>query len=60
MAKRATRTIPVVMLNAIPPVEQGFIDSLGRPGGNITGTALSAPETVGKILQALKEAAPTG
>lgn len=47
-------------LNAIPPVEQGFIDSLGRPGGNITGTAWSAPETVGKILQVLKEAAPTG
>jgi putative ABC transport system substrate-binding protein len=57
-AKRATRTIPVVMLNAVSPVEQGFIDSLGRPGGNITGTAWSSPETVGKILQVLKEAAP--
>ena len=58
VAKRATRTIPVVMLNAVSPVEQGFIDSLGRPGGNITGTAWSSPETVGKILQVLKEAAP--
>jgi putative ABC transport system substrate-binding protein len=58
VAKRATRTIPVVMLNAISPVEQGFIDSLGRPGGNITGTAWSSPETMGKILQVLKEAAP--
>jgi putative ABC transport system substrate-binding protein len=57
-AKRATRTIPIVMLNAVSPVEQGFIDSLGRPGGNITGTAWSSPETVGKILQVLKEAAP--
>jgi putative ABC transport system substrate-binding protein len=57
-AKRATRTIPVVMLNAVSPVEQGFIESLGRPGGNITGTAWSSPETVGKILQVLKEAAP--
>lgn len=57
-AKRATRTVPVVMLNAVSPVEQGFIDSLARPGGNITGTAWSSPETVGKILQVLKEAAP--
>ena len=57
-AKRATRTIPVVMLNAVSPVEQGFIESLGRPGGNITGTAWSSPETVGKILQVLKETAP--
>lgn len=57
-AKRATRTIPVVMMNAVAPVQQGFIDSLGRPGGNITGTAWSSLETVGKILQVLKEAAP--
>ncbi len=57
-AKRATRTIPVVMLNAVSPVEQGFVESLARPGGNITGTAWSSPETVGKILQVLKEAAP--
>ncbi len=58
VAKRATRTIPVVMFNAVSPVEQGFIDSLGRPGGNITGTAWSSLETVGKIMQVLKEAAP--
>ena len=57
-AKRATRTIPVIMLNAVSPVEQGFIDSLGRPGGNITGTAWSSSETLGKIMQVLKEAAP--
>lgn len=57
-AKRATRTIPIVMLNAVSPVEQGFIESLARPGGNITGTAWSSLETVGKILQVLKEAAP--
>ena len=57
-AKRATRTIPVVMLNAVSPVEQGFVESLARPGGNVTGTAWSSPETVGKILQVLKEAAP--
>ena len=57
-AKSVTRTVPVVMLNAISPVEQGFVDSLGRPGGNITGTAWSSPETMGKILEVLKEAAP--
>ncbi len=57
-AKAATRSIPVVMLNALSPVEQGFVESLARPGGNVTGTAWSSPETVGKILQVLKEAAP--
>jgi putative ABC transport system substrate-binding protein len=57
-AKRATRTIPVVILNGVSPVEAGFVDSLARPGGNITGTAWSSPETVGKILEVLKEAGP--
>ena len=57
-AKRATRAIPVVMLNAVSPVEAGFVDSLSRPGGNITGTAWSSPETMGKILEVLKEAGP--
>jgi putative ABC transport system substrate-binding protein len=58
VAQRATRSIPIVMLNAIAPVEQGFVASLARPGGNITGTAWSSPETMGKILEVLKEAAP--
>jgi len=57
-AKKATQTIPIVMLNAVSPVEQGFVASLARPGGNVTGTAWSSPETMGKILQVLKEAAP--
>ncbi len=57
-AQRATRMIPVVMLNAVSPVEQGFVASLARPGGNITGTAWSSPETMGKMLEVLKEAAP--
>jgi putative ABC transport system substrate-binding protein len=57
-AKAATRTIPIVMFNSINPVEQGFVDSLARPGGNITGTAWSAPEVSGKILQVLGEAVP--
>jgi len=57
-AQRATRTIPIVMLNSLSPVEQGFVASLARPGGNITGTAWSSPETAAKILSVLKEAAP--
>ena len=57
-AKRATRSIPIVMFNSINPVEQGFVESLARPGGNVTGTAWSAPEITAKILQVLQEAAP--
>ena len=57
-AKGATRSIPIVMFNSINPVEQGFVESLARPGGNITGTAWSAPEVGAKILQVLHEAAP--
>jgi putative ABC transport system substrate-binding protein len=57
-AQRATRTIPIVMLNSLSPVEQGFVASLARPGANITGTAWSSPETGAKILSVLKEAAP--
>lgn len=57
-AKATTQSIPIVMLNALAPVEQGYVASLARPGGNITGTAWSSPETMGKILEVLKEAAP--
>jgi putative ABC transport system substrate-binding protein len=57
-AKGATNSIPIVMFNAINPVERGFVQSLARPGGNLTGTAWSAPEVSGKILQVLHEAAP--
>ncbi|MEW6687794.1 MAG: ABC transporter substrate-binding protein [Pseudomonadota bacterium] len=57
-ARGATRTIPIVMLNALSPVERGFVASLARPGGNVTGTAWSSPETMGKIIQVIKEAAP--
>lgn len=57
-AKRATRSIPIVMLSALSPVELGFVESLARPGGNVTGTAWSAPETAGKILEVLRDAAP--
>lgn len=57
-AKRATSSIPIVMFNSVNPVEQGFVESLARPGGNVTGTAWSAPEITSKILQVLQEAAP--
>ena len=57
--KQATATIPVVMAVSRDPVGSGFIASLARPGGNITGLANDpAPEIGGKNLQLLKEAAP--
>lgn len=57
-AKRATRTIPIVMLNGNFPVESGLVESFAKPGGNITGTAYISPETVEKQVQLLKETAP--
>lgn len=57
-AKQATRTIPIVMQVGSAPVESGFIESLARPGGNITGTVWSGPEHHSKCLEMLKQAAP--
>jgi len=57
-AKQATGTIPIVMAGIIDPVATGFVASLARPGGNITGLSLMAPELVGKQLQILKEVVP--
>ena len=58
-AKRATSTIPVVMLAVADPVGAGFVSSLARPGGNLTGLSLDAtPELFAKQLQLLKEARP--
>ena len=57
-AQRATRTIPIVMFNSLNPVEQGFVQSLARPGGNITGTAWGSPEVAAMLLEVLKEAVP--
>jgi len=56
--KRATTTIPIVMQVAADPVGTGLAASLARPGGNITGLSLLAPEMGGKRLEALKEAVP--
>jgi putative tryptophan/tyrosine transport system substrate-binding protein len=57
-AKEATATIPIVMTNENDPVENGFIGSLARPGGNITGLSNFAPELSGKQLELLKETLP--
>jgi putative tryptophan/tyrosine transport system substrate-binding protein len=57
-AKHATNTIPIVMTISGDPVRAGFIESLARPGGNITGLTVLAPELVGKRLELLKEAVP--
>jgi putative ABC transport system substrate-binding protein len=58
-AKNATKTIPIVMVSVGPnPVEAGLVESLARPGGNITGLTLMAVEIAGKRLELLKEAVP--
>ena len=57
-AQRATTTIPIVMLVPMDPVGSGFVASLARPGGNITGLATQFKELQGKRLQLLKETVP--
>jgi ABC-type uncharacterized transport system substrate-binding protein len=60
-AKRATTTIPIVMVNATDPVEVGLVASLARPGGNVTGLSQQiTPEIRAKQVQLLKEAIPRG
>jgi ABC-type uncharacterized transport system substrate-binding protein len=56
--KQATSTIPIVMLGATDPVGEGFVQSLGQPGGNFTGMSLQVVETTGKRLELLKEMVP--
>ena len=50
-AKQATKTIPIVMMASFDPVETGIVDSLARPGGNITGVARLTHELNGKRLE---------
>jgi putative ABC transport system substrate-binding protein len=57
-AKSGTRTIPIVMTNAADPVGGGLIDSLARPGSNVTGLAGLGPELGTKRLEILKDAVP--
>ena len=57
-AHSATQTVPIVMTASIDPVGTGFVASLSRPGGNITGLSILAPELAGKRLQLLTEIVP--
>ena len=58
-AKNATKTIPIVMVGSgIDPVEAGLVDSLARPGGNVTGITNLNLELGGKRLEILKDAIP--
>ena len=58
-ARHATKTIPIVMGLGLDPVARGFVSSLARPGGNITGVTYSAgPEISQKRLELLKQAVP--
>ena len=56
--KEATNTIPIVMAQDNDPVGNGFVTSLARPGGNITGLSTLAPEISGKRLELLREIVP--
>src|SRR5206468_12726297 len=58
-AKNATKMIPIVMMGGgLDPVEAGLVESLARPGGNVTGLTLLSGELGGKRLELLKEAVP--
>jgi putative ABC transport system substrate-binding protein len=58
-AKNATKTIPIVMMGSgIDPVEAGLVESLARPGGNVTGITILTTELGGKRLELFKEAVP--
>jgi putative ABC transport system substrate-binding protein len=56
--QQVTRTVPIVFVTVVDPVGSGFVDSLARPGGNITGFTLYEYSISGKWLQLLKEIAP--
>ena len=57
-AKRATRTVPIVMIALGDPLGTGLVESIVRPGGNVTGMSLMVPELGVKRLELLKEAVP--
>jgi putative tryptophan/tyrosine transport system substrate-binding protein len=57
-AKQLTKTIPIVMVSNVDPVATGIVDTLARPGGNITGLATRNRELSGKRLELLKEVVP--
>src|SRR5262245_39223398 len=55
---KTTNSIPIVVPGGTSPVERGYAKSLARPGGNVTGFAISELSVIGKMLQTLKEIAP--
>ena len=57
-AKQATKAIPIVMVYVGDPVASGLVDSLARPGGNVTGLSANLNELIKKHLEVLKEVAP--
>jgi putative ABC transport system substrate-binding protein len=57
-AKQATKTIPIVIVTGLDPVANGIVDSLARPGGNITGVATHTQDLNAKRLELLKEIVP--
>jgi putative ABC transport system substrate-binding protein len=57
-AKKATQSIPIVMVRVADPVATGLVQSLARPGGNVTGISGISPELTGKRLEMLKEIVP--
>jgi putative ABC transport system substrate-binding protein len=58
-ARQATSTIPIVFAIAVDPVGSGMVDSLARPGGNVTGLSVQSTELAGKRLEILRELLPT-
>src|SRR5262245_20968155 len=57
-AKQATTSVPIVVVGVYEPIDIGLIPSLARPGGNITGLAISFPELAGKRVQLLRDVVP--
>ena len=57
-AQETIATIPIVMIQGGDPMGSGLIDSLARPGGNITGLSTLSPQVSGKCLELLKETVP--
>jgi putative ABC transport system substrate-binding protein len=58
-AAKATKTIPIIMLAVFDPAGIGLVKSLERPGTNVTGTTMCAPQLIGERLRMLKRIVPT-
>ena len=56
--KEATSTIPIVFAIAVDPIGSGMVDSLARPGGNVTGVSIQAPDLAGKRIEFLRQILP--